>query len=95
MNLLNWLQNWYTQYCDGDWEHAERIKIQTLDNPGWRLNVNLEDTEYENKEFTTIKDFRTEDDWIVCRIRDGRFDACGGSLNLEEIIKVFHDWILS
>ncbi|MFE2849501.1 Imm53 family immunity protein, partial [Streptomyces scopuliridis] len=33
--LLDWLQNWYTQQCDGDWEHEWGVKIATLDNPGW------------------------------------------------------------
>ncbi len=24
---LSWLQQWYQQQCDGDWEHNENIKI--------------------------------------------------------------------
>lgn len=34
LELLTSLQNWYTQYCDGDWEHNEIINIHTIDNPG-------------------------------------------------------------
>ena len=49
--LLTWLQNWYYQYCDGDWEHNENINIHTIDNPGWRITIDLEGTDCENKFF--------------------------------------------
>ena len=34
--------DWYLSQCNGDWEHAYGVKIDTLDNPGWTLEV--EDT---------------------------------------------------
>lgn len=95
MDLLAWLQSWYNQQCNGDWEHTQGVKIDTLDNPGWCVDIDLEDTEYEYKEFTLVEDLRTEDDWVVCRVKDGKFDGAGGPLNLEEILGIFHDWILS
>lgn len=42
MNELIWLQNWFAVQCDGVWEHAHGIKIDTLDNPGWTVHVDLE-----------------------------------------------------
>jgi len=33
-NLLQFLQEWYLEQCNGDWEHEFGIKIETLDNPG-------------------------------------------------------------
>ena len=95
MDLLNWLQDWYNQQCDGLWEHAKRIRIGTLDNPGWMVDINLEETEWELKEFKTINDDRTENDWIMCKIENCIFKGRGGPLNLEEILKIFHDWILN
>jgi len=95
MNLLAWLQSWFNQQCDGSWEHMEGIKIETLDNPGWSFEVCLEDTEYEHKEFSLIKDYRTEDDWIYCKIENSKFKGYGGPLNLEEILNIFHDWVSS
>ncbi|MBL0319091.1 MAG: hypothetical protein IPP74_07360 [Alphaproteobacteria bacterium] len=41
---LNWLMSWYASHCNGDWEHENQIKISTLDNPGWRLQIDLVDT---------------------------------------------------
>ena len=34
--------NWYKTNCDGDWEHSYGITLQTLDNPGWHLTVDLQ-----------------------------------------------------
>lgn len=27
------IQNWYIEQFDGDWEHDDGIKIQSIDNP--------------------------------------------------------------
>ena len=45
MDILCWLQNWYHSNCDGGWEHLYGVKIDTLDNPGWSVAIDLEDTE--------------------------------------------------
>lgn len=39
MDVFQWLQEWYIQNCDGDWEHCYGIKIGTLDNPGWSIDI--------------------------------------------------------
>lgn len=93
MNLLKWLESWFESYCDGVWEHDEGIKIETLDNPGWRLDINLKDTDLESKKFYLVKEDRTDNDWIHCSVADGFFKGRGGTSNLEEIIKIFHDWV--
>ena len=41
MDELQLLQEWYVAQCDGDWEHSYGVKIDTLDNPGWSLKVDL------------------------------------------------------
>ncbi len=52
MNALEELQNWYLSECNEDWEHSYGVKIETLDNPGWSVTINLEDTYLETIEFT-------------------------------------------
>nr|TKK07812.1 hypothetical protein SrhCFBP13529_11555 [Stenotrophomonas rhizophila] len=44
MHALDRLQKWYADQCDGDWEHSFGIRIDTLDNPGWTVSVDLTDT---------------------------------------------------
>jgi hypothetical protein len=33
-SILPKLQTWYTEECNGDWEHQFGVDIGTLDNPG-------------------------------------------------------------
>ena len=48
---LRGLQLCYLSRCDGDWEHSFGVVVETLDNPGWRLLVDLEGTGLEAKPF--------------------------------------------
>ena len=94
MDSLAWLQNWYTEQCDGDWEHANGVQIDTLDNPGWSVNINLQDTRYNEVLNAVIVDENVGDsDWIVCRIVDGKFEGRGDSLKLLAIVQRFRGWI--
>jgi hypothetical protein len=38
---LAWLEQWYQEQCDGDWEHHCGVTIETLDNPGWLVQADL------------------------------------------------------
>jgi hypothetical protein len=94
MDLLSFLQNWYSEQCNGDWEHSYGIKIDTLDNPGWSVEIDLEDTDLGSKSFNTIRLNHSDGNWIHCRVEDSVFKGRGGPRNLEDILKVFHDWAL-
>jgi hypothetical protein len=87
--LLNWLAEWYETNCDGDWEHQNGIKIGTLDNPGWYLEVDLEDTSKDGIAIARRLIERTETDWISVETKDNKFRAYGGPGNLAEIINLF------
>lgn len=92
LELLSELQNWYCQYCDGDWEHNENINIHTIDNPGWRVTIDLEGTHCENKSFKKIEKEVSKDNWYHCFIRDGKFEGAGGPCNLIDILCFFKEW---
>lgn len=38
---VNAIQQWYARQCDGDWEHASGIRIESTDNPGWQATIQL------------------------------------------------------
>jgi len=42
--ILEWLIEWFSLNCDGDWEHENGIKITTVSNPGWFIAIDLRDT---------------------------------------------------
>jgi hypothetical protein len=90
---LDWLQRWYKSQCNGDWEHQRGIQIGTLDNPGWRLSIDVHKTVMENRPFQQVKAQRNEDDWIHCWIEGTKFHAAGGPLNLSEAIATFRAWV--
>ena len=71
------------------------IKIDTLDNPGWIVMIDVAETEYENKEFNPYILNNGENDWIDCKIENGCFIGAGDSSKLLEIVALFRKWIES
>ena len=92
MTTLQQLQQWYQSHCDSDREHSFGIKIDTLDNPGWSVTIELNDTELENRPFTDVQRLEHETDWIHCRVRDNKFEGHGGPFMLDEILQTFLTW---
>lgn len=90
---LSWLQKWYQSNCDSDWEHIYGIKIDTLDNPGWSLAIDLDATSVSEKDFRNFQIERTADDWISCKVEHKQFQAACGPLNLTEVIGIFRAWV--
>jgi hypothetical protein len=86
------LQRWYIEQCDGDWEHSYGIEIETLDNPGWQLRIDLTNTGLSGRPFSRVEDHRSDTDWLVCWVAEDRFQAAAGPTNLEEAITSFLAW---
>ena len=86
---LVWLQAWYAEHCDGDWEHDTGITIASLDNPGWRLRINLVGTELDGLPYERTEVERGDHDWLQTWVGDGAFQAACGPLNLGEAIYAF------
>ena len=97
MNPLDnwsWLEDWYQKQCNGDWEHQYGVKIDSLDNPGWTVQIDLNGTRYEDMQNRHLLDDRsTELEWIICNIKDGKFIGAGGPKQLGRILQVFRKWI--
>lgn len=68
MNDITWLEAWYQQNCDGYWEHSYGIEIETLDNPGWHVKIDLSKTDYVNLKAEELKEDTDDDNWIRCSI---------------------------
>ena len=89
MNTLEELQKWYQSQCNGDWEHCYGLKINTLDNPGWQVTIDIGETFLAEQPFTEVVALEHETEWIDCRVRNGKFEGHGGPGKLEEILHVF------
>ena len=92
ISILRRLESWYQSQCDGDWEHGFGIRIETLDNPGWYVKINIQDTSLEDRPEKAVTIDRSETDWLRCYVRDGKYEIACGALNLEEGIAIFLEW---
>jgi hypothetical protein len=90
---LEWIADWFARHCDGEWEHGQGITVETLDNPGWAVKIWLTGTELGGRPFAEIDDrFRSDDDWLHCRVNGEFFEGFGGPRNLFEILRAFRAW---
>ena len=94
-DVLEWLQNWYLSQCNEDWEHEYGITIETIDNPGWYMTIDLTDTVYAEKYLTSQKYEASSNDWYFYFIKDGKFEASCSPCNLTKVLSIFREWIQS
>lgn len=86
---LAFLVRWFEQQCDGDWEHDLGIRIETLDNPGWALNVRIEDTELDGQVADWQRIDEGDDQWVHWRATGVMFEARCGPGDLERALRAF------
>lgn len=93
MDNLTWLMRWFGGRCDGAWESECGITIETVDNPGWMIRIDLDGTGLDPSSFRPVAVQRTESDWVECKVADGLFYAGAGVNNLDEVLGIFRRWV--
>jgi len=96
MNYFDWLQNWYVNQCNGEWEHRYGVTMGTLDNPGWSVKIDLIGTSIEAIEMAPIEidsGSGAAPDWLHCSVSDGQLLGFGDSHKLEKLVGVFRSWV--
>jgi hypothetical protein len=78
--------------CDGDWEHGYGVSIETLDNPGWMVRLELTGTPLNGRTLERFEYQRDEQDWLQVWLEDGAFRVACGPLNLREGLFRFREW---
>jgi len=89
IDVIKKIESWYQQQCNSNWEHQYGVSIDTLDNPGWSVKINLLETSYSDLRLDRFFCERSDSDWIDCKIESGIFCGCGGPMNLGEILDFF------
>jgi hypothetical protein len=92
MDALGWLQEWFSQQCDCDWEHGNGIRVETIDNPGWRIRIDCSGTELQGRLLSRTKLERSEADWLHVWVENDEFNAACGTHNLTEALERFRQW---
>ena len=99
---LAWLHSWYSEQCDGAWEHTAGLRLDRLEprgrrGPGWRLTVELAGTRdwvRAGEPARTLSLFSVDGTWLRCTLCADRFLGSGDAERLEEIVAVFRSWIM-
>ena len=78
MSPLRALEAWYARTCDGDWEHSFGVTIETLDNPGWAVRIDLAETALAGRPFEPVRIERAPDDWLHCAVEADVFEGHEG-----------------
>ena len=89
IDLLDFLQSWYSSKCDDSWEHSYGVEISSIDNPGWRVKI----TGAAARKQVKINCERNESDWLIVNASDNEFLGYGGAGNLRELLGVAVDWL--
>ena len=98
MSTLSRLQDWYSRQCDGDWEHSLGVVIESCDNPGWWVKVNLKGTKLQQCSFTEIAEnvdearFAQGPQWLSCRVDENIWHGAGDENKLGRIFDLFLSW---
>jgi hypothetical protein len=93
-DICELLNAWYVSNCNGRWEHEYGISLQTLDNPGWSISIDLKETKLAGKVFQKIWVENDEDDWIHCEIKDEKFIASASPVNLQLMLRKFLEFAI-
>ncbi len=68
MHPVEFLQTWYQTRSDGLWERSHGVTIESLDNPGWLVTIDLDGTPLENHAMPAVTLETSAVDWLVCDV---------------------------
>ena len=92
-NILKWIQDWYLSKCNGDWEHSYGVKIDTVDNPGWYITIDLNETELESFEYDSGLVETDTSDWHFYHFKDSKYEASGDPNKLDFLLTKFKELV--
>jgi hypothetical protein len=90
-DILEWIQHGYASQCDGDWEHGFGVRIDTLDNPGWQVTIDLQGTELEGLvvPYTLVEN--TEQDGYGFSVEGAKYRGGGDPGKLRMLLEKFRE----
>ncbi len=97
-NAVTRLQVWYQHHCNGEWENDFGILIESTDNPGWWIKIDLRGTELEHAAFAEVNrgnasGLNPRPPWMRCYVDEKSvFHGAGDPTTLQEILDTFLQW---
>lgn len=93
MDNLTFITRWFKDQCDGEWESDFGLTIESVNNPGWMVRIDLDGTGLEPATFKPLADQRSDTDWVEARVDDGAWVGGASVQNLDELLGVFRAWV--
>jgi hypothetical protein len=93
MEIIDWIQDWFKDNCDGEWERGQGIQITTLEDPGWEVEIDISTTSIANLELDWILNEVSANDWYGVKIENQKFSASGDAGKLEFLLNLFKEMI--
>lgn len=95
MEIIRWIENWYKQQCNGEWESEYGIHIYNVDNPGWSVKISVMFTNLEDVVLNVDNTDKSEDDWFFYQIKDGKYYGAGDPDKLLFLLEKFREIVES
>lgn len=93
MEILDWIQDWFKNNCDGNWEKGEVIQITNLSNPGWEVEIDVSNTSLATITIPQVLNETSKDDWFGVQIENQKFTASGDIGKLTFLLNLFKDTV--
>jgi hypothetical protein len=78
----------YQSKCDGEWEHANGITIESTDNPGWQITLDGAPLDIDRPLPFRRGNPDVDVSWVACEASSGVIRGGCGINDLEELIQV-------
>lgn len=92
MQAVHFLESWYLTQSNGEWEHSRGVTIESLDNPGWMVTIDLIETPLQNIPMSPVREERSRRDWLLCEVDNNQFRGQGDPQKLLRILELFQNW---
>lgn len=86
---IAFIEAWYVSHCDGEWEHEFGIRIATIDNPGWHLEIDIVDTSLEGVVTERSRRDLPDGEWLIAWSDGEKFHASCGARSLGAVDDFF------
>jgi hypothetical protein len=84
--------SWYAAQCNGDWEHKYGVRIDSLDNPGWQVAVDVAETDRAGTPFAPIE-WQGSDRWLTAEREGDEVVMYCGPRELDAALEILATWL--
>jgi hypothetical protein len=93
-DIFSRLQDWFLSNCDGDWENSSGVKVESLDNPGWMVSLDIFGTPLEGRLLDRVVVDDSEEGWLHCWSDGNSIYAAAAPCRLRDALEIVLDRLL-